>query len=265
MQLNSRMVMGRYVAAESWVHRLDPRAKLIAMILFLLAVIMADGAIELGIITVFAVGILLSSRIPLTRYLRAAKPLWPLMLFMFLFYVLFEDGGEVLFSIGSFHIYTGAVLFGIYAVWRMLLLISFTSILTFTTTPIELTLGLEYVLAPLRFIGVSAQQWAMMISVALRFIPTIFQEADKIMKAQASRGADYEDLKLREKGKLLVTLLVPIIVGAFRRAEDLVMAMESRGFVLDQKRTSLRKLTWTVKDTTFIVLFIVINIISIMI
>lgn len=265
MQLNSRMVMGRYVAAESWVHRLDPRAKLIAMILFLLAVIMADGAVELGIISVFAIGVLLSSRIPLRRYLRAAKPLWPLMLFMFLFYVLFEEGGDVLFQLGSFKVYSGALLFGIYAVWRMLLLISFTSILTFTTTPIELTLGLEFVLAPLRFIGVSAQQWSMMISVALRFIPTIFQEADKILKAQASRGADYEDLKLREKGKLLVTLLVPVIVSAFRRAEDLVMAMESRGFVLDQKRTSLRQLTWTMKDTTFIGMFIVINIISFMV
>lgn len=254
--------MGRYVAAESWIHRTDPRAKLIGMILFLIAVVMSESGLELSIISVFAVSILSTSRIPLKRYLRASKPLLPLMAFMFIFYVLFEGGGSSVVNVGGFEIGNRGVVLGVYAVWRMLLLVSFTSILTFTTTPIELNLGLEYVLAPLRLIGVSPQQWTMMISVALRFIPTIFQEADKILKAQASRGADYEDLKLREKGKLLVTLLVPVTVSAFRRAEELVMAMESRGYVLDAKRTSLRQLTWSGKDSLFISLFIVIIIIA---
>ena len=262
MQVQSRMVMGRYIAAESWVHRLDPRAKLISMVLFLIAVIMADDFIELAILTVMAVAILLTSRVPMERYWRASRPLWPLMAFMFLFYVLFEGGEDLLFSIGSLEVTMNGVVLGIYAVWRMLLLVSFTSILTFTTTPVELNLGLEHVLAPLKLIGVSPQQWTMMITVALRFIPTIFQEADKILKAQASRGADYEDLKLREKGKLLVTLLVPIVVSAFRRAEDLVMAMESRGYVMDAKRTSLRKLTWRAQDSLFVGLFVVMNLIA---
>ncbi|MGZ9586382.1 energy-coupling factor transporter transmembrane component T family protein [Paenibacillus marinisediminis] len=257
MQMQSRMVMGRYVAAESWVHRLDPRAKLISMILFLIAVILADNAVELTIISAIAIAILATSHIPLKRYWRASRPLRPLMVFMFIFYVLFEGGGQAWLSIGGFQLYTQGLILGVYAVWRMLLLVSFTSILTFTTTPVELNLGLEFVLAPLRLIGVSSQEWTMMISVALRFIPTIFQEADKIMKAQASRGADYEDLTFREKGKLLVTLLVPVIVGSFRRAEDLVMAMESRGYVLDAKRTSLRKLEWKMADNLFVSLFIV--------
>ncbi|MCG7408127.1 energy-coupling factor transporter transmembrane protein EcfT [Paenibacillus sp. ACRRX] len=257
--MDDRMIMGRYVAAQSWVHQLDPRAKLTAMVLFLIAVICADYSLELAVITAFSLVILMTSSIPLRRYGRASKPLWPLMAFMFLFYVLFEHSGDVWLSIGSFTVTSEGVLLGVYAVWRMLLLVCFTSILTFTTTPIELNLGLEAVLKPLKLIGVSPQQWTMMITIALRFIPTIFEEANKILKAQASRGADYEDLKLKEKGKLVVTLLVPVTVGAFRRAEDLVMAMESRGYVLDAKRTSLRYLTWQGTDTLFILLFIVLT------
>lgn len=255
--MQARMVMGRYVAADSWIHHLDPRAKLGAMVLFLIAVILASRGLELSILTAFAVIVLLSSRVPLTRYIRAAKPLWPLMAFMFLFYTLFEHGGDIWLQWGSFRITSEGVLLGLFAAWRMFLLISFTSILTFTTTPIELNLGLESALKPLSIIGVSAQSWTMMITISLRFIPTIFQEAEKLLKAQASRGADYQDLKLIEKAKMLLTLMVPVTVGAFRRAEELVMAMEARGYVLDAKRTSLRTLQWSVRDTVFVLLFVI--------
>ncbi|WP_225445567.1 energy-coupling factor transporter transmembrane component T family protein [Paenibacillus arenosi] len=255
MMKSSKLVMGRYVEASSWVHRLDPRAKLVAMLLFLATVISAHSIVELSTISVIALLILVSSGIPLSRYGRASKPLWPLMFFMFLFYALFEQGGSVWFEIGSFHVSSEGVLLGLSAVWRMLLLVCFTSILTFTTTPIELNLGLEAVLKPLKLIGVSPQQWTMMITIALRFIPTIFEEADRILKAQASRGADINDLKLAAKGKMLLTLLVPIIVGAFRRAEDLVQAMESRGYVLDRARTSLRMLKWRRVDSLFLIGF----------
>ncbi|WP_028593913.1 energy-coupling factor transporter transmembrane component T family protein [Paenibacillus assamensis] len=252
---SSKLVMGRYIDASSWVHRLDPRAKLVAMLLFLAAVISAHSIVELIAITAIALLILASSGIPLSRFGRASKPLWPLMFFMFLFYTLFEQGGSVWFEIGSFQVSREGILLGLSAVWRMLLLVCFTSILTFTTTTIELNLGLEAVLKPLKLVGVSPQQWTMMITIALRFIPTIFEEADRILKAQASRGADINDLKFAAKGKMLLTLLIPIIVGAFRRAEDLVHAMESRGYVLDRARTSLRMLKWRRIDSLFLIGF----------
>ncbi|MGG4394630.1 energy-coupling factor transporter transmembrane component T [Paenibacillus thiaminolyticus] len=255
--MEAKMMLGRYVPADSWIHRLDPRGKLVAMVLFLITVIMADAFAELAVLSGFALLVMMSSRISLTRYFRASRPLWFIMVFMFLFYILFDKTGNSLVNVGKLNITTGGVTYGAYAVWRMALLVTFTAILTFTTTPVELNLGLERVLKPLRFVGGSPQQWSMMIGISLRFIPTIFEEADKVMKAQASRGADFHEISFVQKGKMVMTLMVPVIVSAFRRAEELVQAMEARGYVLHAPRTSLRRLVWRTPDTLFIASFLV--------
>ncbi|EPY08091.1 cobalt transport protein [Paenibacillus alvei TS-15] len=254
--MQAKMMLGRYVAADSWIHRLDPRAKLTAMVIYLVAVILAEQFAELAALTVFALLIMISSRISLYRYFRASRPLWLIMAFMFIFYLLFDSSGSALVQVGGLKITTGGVTYGAYAVWRMALLVTLTAILTFTTAPVELNLGLERVLKPIRFVGGSPQRWSMMIGISLRFIPTIFEEAEKVMKAQASRGADYADLSFTQKGKLVMTLMVPVIVSAFRRAEELVQAMEARGYVLNAPRTSLRQLKWKQADTLFMALFI---------
>ncbi|WP_019420407.1 energy-coupling factor transporter transmembrane component T family protein [Paenibacillus sp. OSY-SE] len=254
--MQAKMMIGRYVAADSWIHRLDPRAKLIAMVIYLVTVILAEQFTELAALTVFALLIMMSSRISLYRYFRASRPLWFIMAFMFIFYMLFDKSGNSLVNVAGLNITTGGVTYGAYAVWRMALLVTFTAILTFTTTPVDLNLGLERVFKPIKYAGGSPQQWSMMIGISLRFIPTIFEEADKVMKAQASRGADAQDLSFTQKGKMVMTLMVPVIVSAFRRAEELVQAMEARGYVLNAPRTSLRKLAWSGADHAFMALFI---------
>ncbi|MDQ0089295.1 energy-coupling factor transport system permease protein [Paenibacillus anaericanus] len=254
--MRNKLLFGRSIDTGSWVHSVDPRAKLTGMVLYLIALLVVNSWIALGLATVFSLVYMISTRIPLKYYAKAAKPLWVLMVFIFVVQSLSIKQGTVLWHIGSWELYSGGLSSGLIAALRMTLLVSFTAILTFTTTPGLLNQGLSGVLKPLRKVGISAERLTLMMGIALRFIPTILDETHKIMKAQAARGADMKELPWKEKGKLLVSLLVPVTVGAFRRAEELVLSMESRGYIVGAPRSEYHLLSWSKRDTGFILSYV---------
>ncbi|MCR8645274.1 energy-coupling factor transporter transmembrane protein EcfT [Paenibacillus sp. N1-5-1-14] len=250
--MQQRLIIGRFINTASWVHHLDPRAKMTAMMIYAASVILIDTWQGLLWLAIISLAVMISTKIPLKLFMRGIKPLAPLIIFMMLFQFFFIKEGELLFSWGFIHVYDQGITRGMLAAGRMILFVTFTAILTFTTTPIKLTQGLEGILRPFTIIGVSPQKIALMISIALRFIPTILDEAQKIVKAQASRGADMKELPWKDKGKMAISLLVPVMVSAFKRAEDLLYSMESRGFQLGAPRSSYYTLTWHLQDTAFI-------------
>lgn len=257
--MSERLLIGRTIDTGSWVHRIDPRAKMVAMMLYVVIIILSNTWQEMACVVLFSISIIALTRIHIKYFIRAAKPLWVLMLFIFIVQVIKVDdkNGPILMSIGSWNMYVEGFKLGLFSVLRMVFLISFTAILTFTTTPGRLNQGLEGVLKPLKLVRVSPDRFTLMISIALRFIPTILEETQIILKAQASRGADVRELPWKEKGKMLVSLLVPVTVGAFRRAEDLVHSMESRGFRMGEPRTKFHRLVWRKRDTVFLSFFII--------
>lgn len=255
--MRNRLLFGRSIDTGSWIHPIDPRAKLTGMVLYLAALLLVDSWIPLLAAAVFSLIYMKMTLIPLKYYAKAAKPLWVLMVFIFVVQALTVDEGRLLLEIGNVTVYAGGLSRGLISALRMLLLVSFTAMLTFTTTPGMLNQGLGGVLAPLKKIGVSADRLTLMMGIALRFIPTILDETHKILKAQAARGADLKELPWLEKGKLLVSLLVPVMVSAFRRAEELVLSMEARGFIMGEPRSEYHKLIWSKKATVFVLSFAV--------
>ena len=255
--MRNKLLFGRSIDTGSWVHAVDPRAKLTGMMLYLIAIVAVGSWPALAVAAVFSVVYMLSTKIPLKYYLKAAKPLWVLMVFIFIVQCFTVESGEALWSIGSWTLYSGGVSSGFIAASRMGLLVSFTAILTFTTTPGVLNQGLSGVLKPLKRLGLSPERLTLMMSIALRFIPTILEETHKILKAQASRGADLKELPWKEKGRMLVSLLVPVTVSAFRRAEELVLSMESRGYTLGAPRSEYHLLVWRSRDTWFVLSYVV--------
>ncbi|MND84857.1 Energy-coupling factor transporter transmembrane protein EcfT [compost metagenome] len=254
--MRNKLLFGRCIDTGSWVHGIDPRAKLTAMVIYLAALLVVRSWIPLAIAVAFSLAYMLATKIPLKYFVKAAKPLWVLMVFIFIVQCLTIDEGNAVFRIGSWTLYSEGFSMGLIAALRMALLVSFTAILTFTTTPGLLNQGLSGVLKPLKLIGISAERLTLMMSIALRFIPTILDETHKIVKAQAARGADLKELPWKEKGKLLISLLVPVTVSAFRRAEDLVLSMESRGYLIGAPRSEYHLLVWRGRDTLFVLSYI---------
>lgn len=230
--------LGRYVAGDSWVHRLDPRSKVIAMLLYFGAILLVDSVMALFALAAVSFPIMAATGIPLRVYVRTLKPLRFLIAFMFIIPILLENRG---------------IAPGVLAAGRMTLFIMFTALLTFTTDTKRLIQGLESLLSPLRRLGADPGRWTFMLSVALRFIPSIVEEADVILKAQASRGADFQSQSWPNKAKSLVTLLVPVTASAFRRATDLIDAYASRGYRPGAPRTYFYTLAWTRQDTWFVI------------
>ncbi|SMF91139.1 energy-coupling factor transport system permease protein [Paenibacillus uliginis N3/975] len=257
--MRDKLIIGRSIDTGSWIHGLDPRAKLAAMLLYVAVIVMVSSWPGMALTALFSILIMHSTRISFRYYLKAMKPLRFLMVFIFVIQVLTVKSGEALLTLGSFTLFSGGLEVGLLSVMRMALLVSFTAILTFTTTPGKLNLGLEGVLKPLKKVGMHPERLSLMISIALRFIPTILDETHKILKAQASRGADLKELPWKDKAKMLVALLVPVTVSAFRRAQDLIHSMESRGFVMNEPRTSLHSLSWEARDTGFLLLFVMLG------
>ncbi|WP_405106569.1 energy-coupling factor transporter transmembrane component T [Paenibacillus sp. FSL K6-1217] len=260
MAMNERLLLGRSIDTGSWVHKLDARSKITGMLLYVAIILLSTSWISIGLVAVFSIAVMATTRIPLKYFIKAAKPLRYLMLFIFIVQALSVKEGEVLWSLGSFSLHEGGLRMGAFSVIRMLFLLTFTALLTFTTTPAKLNQGLEGVLAPLKKLRLSPDRITLMISIALRFIPTILDEAQIILKAQASRGADLKELPLKEKARMLVSLLVPVIASAFRRAQDLIYSMEARGFRMDAPRSRYHRLRWGAADTLFVAMFVVLGV-----
>lgn len=254
--MRNKLLIGRTIDTGSWIHALDPRAKLTAMLLYAAVIVMLRSWPAFLLTAVFSVFFMAATRIPFKYYAKAAKPLWLLMLFIFIVQCFTLQTGRLLLQLGPLHVYSGGLSSGLLAACRMALFIAFTALLTFTTTPGRLNQGVSGMMKPFARFGLPVHRMSLMTSIALRFIPTILEESQKILKAQAARGADLGELPLLEKGKMLLSILVPITVGAFRRAEDLITSMEARGFVIDAPRTDYHEPAWGTKETGFVVVYV---------
>ena len=217
-------------------------------IIMMIAIFIPAGYAGYGVIAAAVIGTALLARLKLSFLWRAMKPMLFMLTFLLIINLLVIRDGDVLFTIFGFSVYTGAIAQTLYIVVRLALMIMITTILTATTKPLELTLGIEDLLKPFQVIHVPAHEIAMMISIALRFIPTLIEETQRIMKAQASRGVDMEEGSLMEKVKAILSLIVPLFVSAFQRAEDLAYAMEARGYIPNRMRTRYKQLKMEGRD-----------------
>jgi energy-coupling factor transport system permease protein len=247
------MIIGKYVPGTSIVHRMDPRSKLIMVFFYVFIVFLGNNVETYAILMAFSFSLILLSRIPLSFIIRGLKPIFWVILFTFLLHLLMTKEGELLYRLGWLEIYEQGVKQGIFISLRFLSLIIVTTLLTLTTTPIEVTDGVESLLSPLKKFNMPIHELALMMSISLRFIPTLMEETDKIMKAQAARGVDFSSGSLQERIKAIVSLLVPLFINSFKRAEELATAMEARGYQGGEGRTKFRLLTWKFADTALIV------------
>ena len=242
------ITIGQYYPADSLIHRMDPRTKLIGTLCFIISLFVFSGVPGFVLITLFLAFCIRLSKVPFLFMVKGLKAILILMIITGLFNILLTPGDDVLFAKGIIKITTAGVKAAVFMLIRLTYLILGTSVMTLTTTPNQLTDGLETGLAPLNKLHVPVHAIAMMMSIALRFIPILIEETDLIMKAQTARGADFENGSLITKAKNMVPLLVPLFVSAFRRADDLAMAMEARCYHGGEGRTKMKPLRYSSLD-----------------
>jgi energy-coupling factor transport system permease protein len=308
-----QIVIGQYIPANSWIHRLDPRTKLISLLLIIVTTFVIKELYTMGAMLLFTLILVQSSRIPVRRFLRGIAPLMILLVFTVIFQVLLNKTGDLIYSLPIYFtwytipiaigvivlynlikrkikfrflffvatiagiiyaltfdfgpllkgtqidVYSGGLTFAAFLITRILILISISSLLTLTTKPTDLNSGLEEVMKPLKRIKVPTEEISMMISIALRFIPTLLDEANKIMKAQASRGVDFQEGSLKQKITQIISLLIPMFIISFKRADDLANAMEARGYYPGKTRSKLIEFHYRTVDyvvITFVLMLI---------
>ena len=241
------ITLGQYYASESPIHRLDPRTKILAVLVFIVELFLVKNFLGFGVcILALAIAVIISG-VPLSFMLRGMKPILMILIFTFFLNIFMVDG-TVLWSWKFLKITEEGIYRAFFMGLRLILLIVGSSLLTLTTKPIELTDGLEKLMWPLSKIGVPAHEIAMMMSIALRFIPTLLQETDKIMKAQQARGADFETGNILQRAKSLIPILVPLFISAFHIASDLAMAMEARCYRGGKGRTRMNAIKFGMGD-----------------
>lgn len=235
------ITLGQYFPENSPVHRLDPRTKILCIIIYIAVIFCIKSFAGYAVLTVFTVLCVALSKIPIKFVLRGLKPIMMFVVITALFN-LFLTNGRVLVKWGFLKITYEGVRLAVLMVLRLFFLVLGTSLLTLTTSPISLTDGMEYLLKPLKRVGIPAHELAMMMTIALRFVPTLLEETDKIIKAQTARGADFESGNIVRRAKAMIPILIPLFISAFRRADDLAVAMECRCYCGGENRTRLREL-----------------------
>ena len=253
------ITLGQYFPGHSVVHRLDPRTKLIMLVVYIVALFCAVSWISYGVMFVFLVTTIAISKIPLKSILRGMKPLVFILVFTGILNIFFTTGDHLLVSFWGVKIYAEGLIRAFFMMIRILMLITGTFLLTYTTSPISLTDGLESLLSPLKVIRLPVHELSMMMCIALRFIPTLIEETDKIMSAQKARGADFENGNLMQRVKALVPILVPLFISAFRRADELATAMECRCYQGGDGRTKMKLLRFHRNDFVTLLLGIVLT------
>lgn len=314
------IVIGRYIPGTSFLYKMDPRTKIIALIILMVAAFMIRGFIEMFVALLFVIFILLIGRLSVKKVYLGLRPLMFLLLFTFSFQILFNTSGSVVLSttlnysilnfgiialiivfyfmtkkrvkfkllyflltlfsiflvliysnqlyvyeVRDFKIYSQGLEAAFFIMMRLIIVVTLSTILTLTTKPTDLNLGLEDVLKPLKVVKVNTEEMAMIIAISLRYIPTLLDEANKIMLAQASRGVDFTEGRLKDKVLQIISLLVPMFIISFKRSDDLANAMEARSFVPGQMRTRLHALTWQNIDTATIILSSLLLVLAILI
>lgn len=235
------IALGQYIPGKSFIHRMDPRVKIALTFLFIIFLFVANGYVGMGVMVALVLAVLLLSRIPLKQYFKSLKAIIFVVAFTSILN-LFYGSGRVLVQIGFMQITEGGVNRAVFITIRIVCLMLLSAALTFTTSPTALTDAIERLLRPLKVFHVKVHEIAMMMTIALRFIPTLIEETEKIMNAQKARGADFESGNLLKRAKALVPVLVPLFVSAFRRADELSVAMECRLYRGGSGRTRLKEL-----------------------
>ena len=242
------ITLGQYFPGSSFIHKLDPRTKILATIIYIIAIFFADKPLSYGILTAFAAIVILVSRVPWLLVFKSLKPIWIIVILTMLIHMFTAPGEHIVFTWKFLSVTAEGIDMGVKMAVRLILLLLFSSVLTFTTSPIVLTDGIESLLRPFKSLGVPAHELAMMMTIALRFIPTLLEETDRIMKAQIARGAAFQSGHLLNRAKNLLPLLVPLFISAFRRADDLAIAMEARCYRGGEGRTQMKALRVTSID-----------------
>ena len=250
----SDITLGQFFPGESLIHKLDPRTKIILAMLFIANVFLANNTAAFCFLTLITFTLIFISKISVKTILKGVKPIIVILIFTAIINVFFTKGESTpLIDYGIITIYKEGIIRAVFMALRVILLIIGTSVLlTYTTSPISLTDGIESLLKPLKLIKVPVHLFAMMMTIALRFIPTLIEETEKIMNAQKSRGADFTQGSIIKRAKALIPILIPLFVSSFKRAEELATAMECRCYRGDVNRTKLVKLSFRFSDYTFL-------------
>ncbi len=251
----SGITLGRYAPYDSIIHRMDPRNKIFCLVVLMVAIFFQFSTPEItfiigGILLAFVLILMLASHVSFKQLFGSLKSMWFMVLFLLIINAIIPPNRAewLAFSIGDFKVYWEAIFQSLKIILRLVLMLSLTMILTATTKPLDLTYALEWYLTPLKLIKFPAHEVAMTISIALRFIPTLLDETDRIMKAQESRGVDFKHGKISSRLKAIVSLIVPLFVSAFQRSEELADAMEARGYNPKAKRTRYHKMRFAPRD-----------------
>ena len=250
------VTIGQYLPGDSILHRADPRVKIILVILYMVIIFLVNTYMGFGILTLFTLLAVVSSDIPIVYTLRGLRSILFIVLFAAAINI-FTIKGTPVFEYRFIHITYEGIDTAVKLALRISLMIVGASLLTLTTTPISLTDGIEKLMEPLKRVGVPVHEIAMMMTIALRFIPTLLEETDKIMKAQASRGADFDTGNLIQRAKSFIPVLVPLFISAFRRADELAMAMEARCYRGSAGRTRMKQLKLTKADAEITIVMVI--------
>lgn len=254
-----KLIIGRYIPGDSVIHRMDPRSKLLAMFAFVFIIFLANDIFGYAILTLYTMLGVALSRIKISYFLKGLRPMLGLILFTVIFQMLFTTGGDVLFQIWFIKVTTFALQNAFFIFMRFVLIIFMSTLLTLTTPPLTLADGIETGLAPLKKFKVPVHEIGLMLSISLRFIPTLMDDTTMIMNAQKSRGMDFGEGNLIQKVKSVIPILIPLFVSSFRRADDLAIAMESRGYQGGDGRSKYRVLEWARRDTLLMLSLLIVT------
>ncbi|WP_461240004.1 energy-coupling factor transporter transmembrane component T family protein [Paucilactobacillus sp. N302-9] len=254
----TKVLFGRYVPTNSLIHKMDPRNKLSLSILFIILIFFANNWQTYLLLTLVTIASILLTRVSLKFFWDGVRPLIWIILFTVLLQIIFSSGGHVYWHWGILSITQFGLKNGLFIFIRFVLIICISTVLTLTTQPLMIADAVEYLLAPLKKVKVPVAQLALMLSIALRFVPTLLDETQKIMNSQRARGVDFASGGLIKRIKSVIPIMIPLFISAFKRAEDLATAMEARGYRDSDQRTKYRILQWHRRDTIAVSVFVVI-------
>lgn len=258
MEIKKSITIGQYIPANSSIHHLDSRMKLLSAILFMVFVFFIENVVGYIILLFFLVVIILLSKIPVKYFINGLKPILMLIVFTVFLQLFFTKGlSQPIINFWIIKVYREGLLAGLFIFLRLLILVFSSSILTLTSSPMQLTTSLEFILKPFSYLGLPTSEISMMMTIALRFIPTILEETDRLIKAQTARGANFETGSIFKRINNLIPILIPLFVSSFRRADELAIAMESRCFQVGSPRTHMKIMRFKWFDYVSFVGFII--------
>ena len=255
-----KLILGRYIPGNSIIHRLDPRSKLLAMFLFILLIFWANNLVTNLLLFVFVFSLVLLSKVPLKFFLKGIQSMVFIIAFTTLFQLFLTSGGATIFQVAFIRITEAGLSQAGIIFSRFILIIFFSTLLTLTTTPLSLSDAVESWLKPLKVFKVPAHEIGLMLSMSLRFVPTLMDDTTRIMNAQRARGVDFGEGKLVQKVKSIIPILIPLFASSFKRADALAIAMEARGYNGGEGRTRFRRLSWKRNDSFAIISLLILGI-----